>query len=152
MFVTQSTWNANDNVAVKVVGHLLALYTQERRLRHLHRVFAALSTLPKATKYIILSHCWGKGPPVCLINENLDEFQQSLPLSQLSPTFADALDLTRSLGFEYIWIGSDGPATASISRPWHFHVHARLLMVVIVSGCSTPSTLFLVSITCTLPR
>ena len=64
------------------------------------------STLPKATKYVTLSHCWGKGPPICLINENLDEFQQSLPLSQLSPTFADALDLTRSLGVEYIWIDS----------------------------------------------
>ena len=33
--------------------------------------------------------------------------------------------------------------------PCHFQVKARLFMLLSVSGCSSPSTLFLVSITCT---
>jgi hypothetical protein len=38
---------------------------------------------------------------------------------------------------------------ASVSRPCSFQVNARLFMLVSVEGCSKPSTLFLVSITCT---
>ncbi len=36
---------------------------------------------------------------------------------------------------------------ASVSRPQDLHVHARLYMVASMSGCSSPNTFFLVSIT-----
>lgn len=37
---------------------------------------------------------------------------------------------------------------ASACRPYHFHVEARLVMLVSVSGCSCLNTLFLMNITC----
>jgi hypothetical protein len=64
-------------------------------------------------KYAALSHCWGSSndTPTTMIpkttKENL-ESHKSIGLSELSltRTFRDALDVTRKLGVEYIWIDS----------------------------------------------
>jgi hypothetical protein len=64
------------------------------------------SDLSRNTKYITLSHCWGKGPQFFLQRDNMNQMEQSIPVKDLSPLFQDALIATYELGFKYIWIDS----------------------------------------------
>ncbi|KAI0106422.1 heterokaryon incompatibility protein-domain-containing protein [Nemania sp. FL0031] len=58
-------------------------------------------------QYIALSYCWGEPiaavPIVMLTTENLESFQARLPTA-LPKTIQDAIDVTRDLGYQYIWI------------------------------------------------
>ncbi|KAF4636811.1 hypothetical protein G7Y89_g1261 [Cudoniella acicularis] len=62
--------------------------------------------LPKETKYLTLSHCWGGKKFTTLSSENIKEFQSNIPIESLTKTFKDATVITRKLGFRYIWIDS----------------------------------------------
>jgi hypothetical protein len=64
------------------------------------------SMLPSNTVYLSLSHCWGTVKFLTTTRLNVPDFEQSLPVDQLSRTFQDALLVTIELGFEYIWIDS----------------------------------------------
>lgn len=56
--------------------------------------------------YFALSHCWGDLRKCCVVTEttNIAQRLQRLPLNELSPTFRDAIVVTRKLGFRYLWI------------------------------------------------
>ncbi|KAF2467682.1 HET-domain-containing protein, partial [Lindgomyces ingoldianus] len=56
--------------------------------------------------YTCLSHCWGSNPIIQTTSSTLSTFKNSIPWSQLSRTFRDAIDLTYRLGLKYIWIDS----------------------------------------------
>ena len=67
------------------------------------------SGLSPSTSYATLSHVWGSGSLmrlVNLVNENLLRYQQDIPLAKLPQTFADAIQLTNALGLSYLWIDS----------------------------------------------
>lgn len=53
--------------------------------------------------YNTLSYCWGTQSTV-LTNQNLAQFQQEIDLSTLSKTAQDAIEVTKSLGIQYLWI------------------------------------------------
>lgn len=57
-------------------------------------------------RYATLSHCWGKLKIVRLLQQNLDSFQQSIPLGDLPKTFQDAITIARQFKLQYIWIDS----------------------------------------------
>ncbi|KAK3360503.1 hypothetical protein B0T25DRAFT_415770, partial [Lasiosphaeria hispida] len=57
-------------------------------------------------KYLCLSHRWAKAPRLRALRSNLQEHQQALPINQVPPTFAHAIEITRNLGFRYLWIDS----------------------------------------------
>jgi hypothetical protein len=58
--------------------------------------------------YTALSHCWGGKKNIHLTTKTADlEIRgESIPISTLPKTFADAVLLTRKLGIKYIWIDS----------------------------------------------
>ncbi|EEH42056.2 hypothetical protein PAAG_03977 [Paracoccidioides lutzii Pb01] len=58
------------------------------------------------SKYICLSHCWGLAQIITTTKSNLVQHKKAIPWNLLSKTFRDAISLTRSLGFKYIWIDS----------------------------------------------
>ncbi|TGO24556.1 hypothetical protein BPAE_0100g00240 [Botrytis paeoniae] len=68
------------------------------------------SNVEPASSYATLSHCWGKAPILTLTTENLEAFQQRLPISHLSKTFQDTIDvgkrLLRDFNVRYLWIDS----------------------------------------------
>ncbi|KAF7956512.1 hypothetical protein EAE96_003849 [Botrytis aclada] len=68
------------------------------------------SNVEYASSYATLSHCWGKAPILTLTTKNLEAFQQGLPISHLSKTFQDAVDvgkrLLRDFDVRYLWIDS----------------------------------------------
>ncbi|OCL11897.1 HET-domain-containing protein [Glonium stellatum] len=58
-------------------------------------------------EYLTLSHCWGSRQNVLKTTKSaLASHCQSIPWSSLPKTFQDAVAITRSLGFRYIWIDS----------------------------------------------
>ena len=64
------------------------------------------SALSLSTSYATLSHVWGSGSPMTLVNENLLHCQQDIPIASLPQTFADAIQLTNALGLDYLWVDS----------------------------------------------
>lgn len=61
---------------------------------------------PESTRYLALSHCWGKLVIITLKQSNLDQFKLGIPLESLSRTFHHAIVTTRMLGYRYLWIDS----------------------------------------------
>ena len=64
------------------------------------------SALSPSTTYATLSHVWGSGSPMRLVNRNMLRCQQDIPIASLPRTFTDAVQLTNSLGLSYLWIDS----------------------------------------------
>ncbi|CAM1500499.1 Fc.00g096610.m01.CDS01 [Cosmosporella sp. VM-42] len=71
------------------------------------KVECAVENLPDF-QYTTLSHMWGPDPTACLCLEMgcLEEFKTEIPLSRLPAKYLDAIRITRTLGFRYIWIDS----------------------------------------------
>lgn len=53
-----------------------------------------------------LSHCWGGSISFCLRLENLTILQAGIDLAQLPRTFRDAVEVSRRLNVNYLWIDS----------------------------------------------
>ena len=56
--------------------------------------------------YLTLSHCWGNAKFLQLTGATADELQQGIAVSKLPKTFQDAIQVTRQVGFQYLWIDS----------------------------------------------
>ena len=57
-------------------------------------------------EYVTLSHCWGSHQPLRLLKANLSEFTCEIPRAKLCKTFIDAITITKTLGYSYLWIDS----------------------------------------------
>jgi hypothetical protein len=55
-------------------------------------------------EYIALSHCWGGSLPLRTTTVNLRDHFNTIPLEALPSTFQDAVKITRSMGYRYLWI------------------------------------------------
>ncbi|KPM34261.1 hypothetical protein AK830_g12310 [Neonectria ditissima] len=58
----------------------------------------------QAERYVALSHCWGDSSPVMTTTATLAAHRQGLSFGPETQTFADAVILTRLLGYRYLWI------------------------------------------------
>ncbi|KAJ4403442.1 hypothetical protein N0V91_006494 [Didymella pomorum] len=67
---------------------------------------ALMSTAGEEADYICLSHCWGLAQIITTTKATLNERKRGIPWGLLSNTFQDAIVMTRTLGFRYIWIDS----------------------------------------------
>lgn len=56
--------------------------------------------------YLALSHPWGNPPHFCTRPENLSEHKTGISLEILPATFRHAVQITRQLGLQYLWIDS----------------------------------------------
>ena len=67
----------------------------------------AIGRLPSPeNRYLALSHCWGGNISCRLTTANYTTMSVNIPESDLPPTFADAVRITRMLGVHYLWIDS----------------------------------------------
>jgi len=55
-------------------------------------------------EYVALSYCWGGNQTFVTTLATLKEKEAGFPQSVLPQTLKDAISVTRSLGFRYIWI------------------------------------------------
>lgn len=65
------------------------------------------SRIPYPT-YLALSHCWGDSSkqPITTTVETLEAKKRCIAAKALSKTFLDAVNITRELGQQYLWIDS----------------------------------------------
>ncbi|KAF2652980.1 HET-domain-containing protein, partial [Lophiostoma macrostomum CBS 122681] len=56
--------------------------------------------------FLALSHCWGDSATLRTTRATLEPFQTSIQWGQLPKTFQDAVQITRGLGVDYLWIDS----------------------------------------------
>jgi hypothetical protein len=56
--------------------------------------------------WVTLSHCWGGVVPLTTTLATLTQRQTAIFTEELPLTFRDAINFTRKLGFQYIWIDS----------------------------------------------
>lgn len=68
-------------------------------------VFLSESHTPESP-YVCLSHCWGSSQLISTTRNTIKDRKRGIPWSELSKTFQDAINVTRSLGYLYIWIDS----------------------------------------------
>jgi hypothetical protein len=61
-----------------------------------------------ASRYLTLSHCWGSGGQnvLRLLQDNIEDFKQMIPIAALSKTFRDAVSCVQRLNVRYLWIDS----------------------------------------------
>ncbi|KAI1418324.1 HET-domain-containing protein [Hypoxylon sp. FL1857] len=57
-------------------------------------------------RYLTLSHCWGRIPPLKTTKKTVEEWHEALLWDQLPKSFQDAIWLTRELGERFLWIDS----------------------------------------------
>lgn len=58
------------------------------------------------TLYTTLSHRWGTGEIFKLLQSNLDDLRQEIPIKRLPKVFQDAMYVSIEIGIRYIWIDS----------------------------------------------
>lgn len=57
--------------------------------------------------YCTLSHCWGGATDILtLTSQNITSLFNSIKIEHLPKTFRDAIEVTKALGLEYLWIDS----------------------------------------------
>lgn len=62
------------------------------------------ASLPAPPRYATLTYCWGSEPFTTLTRDNLDLFLDHIPVNELPQTLIDAIEASRRLGIDYIWI------------------------------------------------
>jgi hypothetical protein len=55
-------------------------------------------------RYITLSYCWGQQRFLTAVSSNINAHLEKLHESILPQNFSDAIEITRKLGFRYLWI------------------------------------------------
>jgi hypothetical protein len=64
------------------------------------------SSLKQDAVYLALSYRWGIKKDFALQCKNLSIYKQEIPSTQIPPVIRDAIEVTRSLGFRYLWVDS----------------------------------------------
>jgi Heterokaryon incompatibility protein (HET) len=64
------------------------------------------SDLQPGTRYLALSHCWGQRKAIKLTSNTYNEFVAGMSLNRLPKTFRHAVDITKRLGYAFLWIDS----------------------------------------------
>jgi Heterokaryon incompatibility protein (HET) len=57
-------------------------------------------------RWVTLSYCWGNGTPTMTTSENLADRRKKINLLDFPPLYQDAVEITRRLGYRYLWIDS----------------------------------------------
>jgi hypothetical protein len=65
---------------------------------------ALLESRGSKGRYVALSHCWGTLPITKTEKKTLQSRMESIPLSKISTNFQHAIEVTRKLGYWYLWI------------------------------------------------
>ena len=84
-----------------------------------------LSKPGEAGTYTALSHCWGGQTPLATTQATLQERQKSIHFDGKSRTFAEAVEVTRALGFKYLWYVLVSPSHMHIpkAKQGRLHLH-----------------------------
>jgi hypothetical protein len=99
-------------------------------------------------EYLSLSHCWGKTKPFTTTLATLEERKTGFTMEMLPKTFQDAIFITRSVGFRYLWIDSlciiqDSPADWSHESSRMANIYADAFFTIAATASPNSQTGFL---------
>jgi hypothetical protein len=63
-------------------------------------------TAGQVGSYLALSYCWGGAQEHATTTTNVKEYLQEIPRFSIPDTISDAVHVTKSLGFKYLWVDS----------------------------------------------
>jgi hypothetical protein len=94
--------------------------------------------------YMTLSHCWGGARNIKLLENNMEDFENGISMTDLPKTFAEAVLVVRMLGCRYLWIDSlcivqDSPADWERESAIMGSVYKHAVLNVAASGVSDSS-------------
>jgi len=81
------------------------LDTSEGKIRLLETTDSTAETLNNL-QYAALSHCWGPKHFFVTDRNNIQDNKIEIKRNSLTKTFQDAVEITRQLGIQYLWIDS----------------------------------------------
>ena len=98
--------------------------------------------------YLALSYCWGQKQQGLTFKHNLTDRMQALDEADVSPTVRDALEVTRKLGYRYIWIDAlcieqDSPADKLIELPRMPQIYENASFTIVAASAQQSSEGFL---------
>ena len=99
---TQKHTFCKNNSAVVLPARLLEISATESG----ELAVRLAETNSKVGRYVCLSHKWIEGQTITTTTSNIDERRAGIPWNELPRTFREAVTVTHTLGFEYIWIDS----------------------------------------------
>ncbi|KAK0636048.1 heterokaryon incompatibility protein-domain-containing protein, partial [Bombardia bombarda] len=99
-------------------------------------------------QWAALSHCWGGGTPIKLLQANLTQLTEHVNISDLPATFSNAIDIARFLGLRYLWIDSiciiqDDTHDWDVEASRMGFVYSQAFLVICGASSPNPSTPFL---------
>ncbi|KAF2732677.1 HET-domain-containing protein, partial [Polyplosphaeria fusca] len=113
------------------------------------RVQVISAPISAELKYSALSYCWGSSKFLKLKKENLDDFESGkVNFAELPRTFTDAVEVTRKLGLQYIWIDAlcivqDDQTDWSLQASQMRDIYSNsVVTLAAISGMSSASGLF----------
>lgn len=99
---TNSSRNGENHEIAKLPTRVLDIGTHDQPMNRV-RLLESGNLLGR---YVCLSHRWGQLPKLQTTRATLKAFQRALPMAHMPQTFRDAIEVTRRLGFQYLWIDS----------------------------------------------
>ena len=97
----------------------------------------------KIQPYVALSYCWGQDQLRKTTMTNYHERQKGFPVAILPKTICDAIEITRRLGLQYLWVDSlcivqDDPddKAAELAKMHVIYENAELLISASLSKCA----------------
>jgi len=99
-------------------------------------------------KYLCLSYCWGTTGQATTTQTTLKAFLQELPISRLGLTIQDAIETTRRLGFQYLWVDAlcivqDDSTQKHVEIKAMSHTYKNATAVICAAAASASSDGFL---------
>jgi hypothetical protein len=87
----------------------------------------------KSARYAALSHCWGGNKIMTTTKATLKNREERLEFSKLPRTFQHAVDITRQIGLQYLWI--DSLCIVQDSSEWD--IEASKMAQIYANSCVT---------------
>ena len=103
-------WLSNCHEAHKscprLIDPLLPTRVVDVGTTHNSSILLHSSTADEHAAYVALSYCWGGPQSLVATRTNLSEISKSICAEHIPKTIADAILITRCLGFRYLWVDS----------------------------------------------
>ena len=99
-------------------------------------------------RYVALSYVWGTKPTLRLLESTRDALMDGIPLQNFPKTLQDAVQVTRTLGIQYLWIDSlrilqDSDADTELQIPHMNEYYREAIAIISASGVLNIHTRFL---------
>ena len=102
---TCNRWNEITGIAPAMPTRLLKLVpSTANEPRNVKLAFFGQDQAQEAVRYATLSHCWGDGLSLRLLQQNLKSFPVSIEWERLPKTFQEAISVCLRLDICYLWI------------------------------------------------